>query len=164
MALQTTLVFRLPSRCRVRWVINKTWGFVGKSSQVCSKSERLRCCSAWDGQQFVFDSHVSHLSLVIVHESPRPVNIGQPRSDCRVLRTDRCAFSSVLFWCAYGPTLPTPLTLHGNHLCDVMFNRSPWHLKQALDASALMHFLHAQYLFFSTNGMKDEGLCNNVKL
>lgn len=37
-------------------------------------------------------------------KSSRPVNIWQPRSDCRVLQTDCCAFSSVLFWCAYGPT------------------------------------------------------------
>lgn len=159
MALQTTLVFCLPSWCRVRWVINKTWGFMGNSrkfAQNLNYWDILQCETA--------NSLYLILMFLISNSSPHPVNIWLPRSDCRVLQTDRLPFSSVLFWCAYGPTLPTPLTLHGNHLCDLMCNRLLGISSRCWMLLLWCIFFMHNIIIFSTNSMKDDGLCNNVKL
>lgn len=160
MALQTTPVFYLPSRCHVRWVI-KTWWFVGNSRKF---AQNLKWFSDFEiffsvrrpTVYLILIFLISELVIIWVHSSQKslhPVNILQPRSDCRVLQIDRFPFWSVNFC-----VLMVPLTnTRDNHLCDIMFNR-------LLGISSILCIFSCTIFIFFTNSIKDAGLCNNVKL
>lgn len=156
-----------------RWVINETWGFMGNSRKFAQS------LNDWDFLQSVWDGPTAFIgfsclsSLTRDRWSPRtswitaPCLIFDGRAQT-VVSSKQIAFLLQVFLlrCAYGPALPTPLTWHDDHLCDLMCNRllgissRCWML--LLWCISFMHNIY----FFSTNGMKvkDDGLCNNVKL